>query len=146
VSGAVLDAYSVIAFLEHEPGYEQVEKLLEHAASTGRLLLMCTVNWGEVYYNVMRETGSSKAEDVRRFLETLPIELVPADVELARQAAIYKASHKMSYADGFAAALAKTRKATLVTGDKDFKQVEGEIKIIWLDNRLKQSPATQSRN
>lgn len=132
MSGAVLDAYSVIAFLEHEPGYQQVEKLLEHAASTGRLLLMCTVNWGEVYYNVMREASSSKAEEVRRFLETLPIELVSADVELARQAAIYKSAHKMSYADCFAAALAKIRKATLITGDKDFKPLEGEIKVSWL--------------
>jgi len=33
----------------------------------------------------------------------------------------------MSYADCFAAALAKDRKAELVTGDKEFRQVEGEV-------------------
>lgn len=38
----------------------------------------------------------------------------------------------MSYADCFAAALAKLRKAALVTGDKDFKQVEDEIKVHWV--------------
>jgi predicted nucleic acid-binding protein len=38
----------------------------------------------------------------------------------------------MSYADCFAAALAKLRKAELVTGDEEFKQVEGEIKIRWI--------------
>jgi len=38
----------------------------------------------------------------------------------------------MSYADCFAAALAKLHKAELVTGDKDFKQVESEIKILWI--------------
>lgn len=32
----------------------------------------------------------------------------------------------------FAAALAKSRKAELVTGDPEFKQVEDEIKIGWL--------------
>lgn len=132
MSSVVLDAYSIIAFLEREPGYEQVEKQFEHASQTGRNLLMCTVNWGEVYYSVMRETSPAKAEEVRRFLETLPIELVDADVELARQAAIYKASHKMSFADCFAAALAKLHKATLVTGDKDFKQMESEIKVHWI--------------
>jgi predicted nucleic acid-binding protein len=132
VSSVVLDAYSVIAFLEREPGYEQVEKHFEHASQTGRSLLMCTVNWGEVYYSVLRETSPAKAEEVRRFLETLPIELVSADINLARQAAIYKASHKMSFADCFAAALAKSHKAILVTGDKDFKQVAGDIKISWL--------------
>ena len=36
------------------------------------------------------------------------------------------------YADYFAAALAKLRKAELVTGDKEFKQVEGEVKILWI--------------
>jgi predicted nucleic acid-binding protein len=38
----------------------------------------------------------------------------------------------MSYADCFAAALAKERKSDLVTGDKEFKQVEGEVSIRWL--------------
>jgi ribonuclease VapC len=132
VSGIALDAYSVIAFLEREPGYEQVEKHFEHASQTGRNLLMCTVNWGEVYYSVLRETSPAKAEEVRRFLETLPIELVSADTDLARQAAIYKASHKISFADCFAAALAKGRRATLVTGDKDFKALESEIRVQWL--------------
>ena len=36
------------------------------------------------------------------------------------------------YADCFAAALATTRKATLVTTDKDFKPLAERIKIIWL--------------
>jgi hypothetical protein len=39
----------------------------------------------------------------------LPIHLAPADLELAKQAAIFKSSKKMSYADCFAAALAKRR-------------------------------------
>ena len=38
----------------------------------------------------------------------------------------------MSYADCFAAALAKEKKTELLTGDKEFKQAEGEIKIHWL--------------
>jgi len=38
----------------------------------------------------------------------------------------------MSYADCFAATLAKERKSDLVTGDKEFKQVEGEVSIRWL--------------
>jgi predicted nucleic acid-binding protein len=44
-------------------------------------------------------------------------------MELAKKGAELKASKKMSYADGFAAALARLRKAELVTGDKEFKQV-----------------------
>ena len=35
-------------------------------------------------------------------------------------------------ADAFAAALAKEKKAELVTGDPEFKPLEKEIKINWL--------------
>ncbi|HSS15993.1 MAG TPA: PIN domain-containing protein [Candidatus Dormibacteraeota bacterium] len=54
-------------------------------------------------------------------------------MELIRQAAVFKATKKMSYADCFAAALAKTQNAELVTGDREFKVVENELKKIrWL--------------
>ncbi len=61
-----------------------------------------------------------------------PIELVDADLPLAKQAAIYKATNKLSYADAFAAAPAKIKNAELVTGDPEFKPLEREIKINWL--------------
>jgi hypothetical protein len=35
-------------------------------------------------------------------------------------------------ADAFAAALAKEKKAELVTGDPEFKPLEKEIKVKWL--------------
>jgi predicted nucleic acid-binding protein len=41
-------------------------------------------------------------------------------------------SHKMSYADCFAAALAMKKKCELATGDKEFKQVEKDVKIKWM--------------
>ena len=41
-------------------------------------------------------------------------------------------AHRLSYADCFAAALAKVKKSALVTGDKEFKSLEGEIKVTWL--------------
>ena len=62
----------------------------------------------------------------------MPVEIVPADQALTHRAAIFKATHRMSYADCFAAALAKDRSAELVTGDTEFKQLEKEIKINWL--------------
>lgn len=127
----VLDAYALMAYFEKEPGYEQVQTLLGRAAG-GAPLLLSAVNWGEVYYITLREHGPKAAEEVAHVVATFPIEVVPADLSIARQAAVYKAAHKMSYADCFAAALAKLRKATLVTGDKEFKTLEEEIRISWL--------------
>jgi len=40
--------------------------------------------------------------------------------------------NRVLYADCFAAALAKIRKAQLMTGNPEFKQVENEIRIGWL--------------
>ena len=47
-------------------------------------------------------------------------------------AAEFKTRFKLSLADAFAAALAKEKKAELVTGDPEFKALEKEIKINWL--------------
>jgi ribonuclease VapC len=63
---------------------------------------------------------------------TAPIEVHAADRRLADVAAGFKARFKISLADAFAAALAKERKAELVTGDPEFRVLEKEIKIRWL--------------
>ena len=130
----VLDSWALIAFLEDEPAADEVEKLLQHAADERHRLLLTVVNWGEVYYNTMREVSQEAAEEKAQEIASLPIDLVGVgeDLALVRQAAIFKAAHKLAYADCFAAALAKLRNAELITGDPEFKEVEKEIKISWL--------------
>lgn len=128
----VLDSFSLIAFLEGEEGTEKMVEIFRAARDSGRDLLLSVVNWGEVYYIILREAGREQAEQAAHIISTLPIQVVPVDLELTKAAAEFKANKKMSYADCFAAALAKMRKAELVTGDGDFKAVEGEIKILWI--------------
>ena len=128
----VLDSYSLIAYLENEPGAEKMIDVLRLARDSGKALLLSVVNWGEVYYITLRGADQERADHVAHLISTLPIQIVPADLELAKQAAVFKSKRKMSYADCFAAALARLRRAELVTGDKDFRQVEGEIKLLWL--------------
>jgi len=128
----VLDSYGVIAFLENESGAEKVAEEIKHARDKDRPIFLSVVNWGEVYYIVSRAAGKEAAEEALKTLDTLPIEVIPADRELAKIAAEFKSSRKMSYADCFAAALAKQKKAELITGDKEFKEVEGEVRILWV--------------
>lgn len=96
----------------------------------------CGVNWGEIYHNTVREVSREAAEQTAREIAALPINIagVGDDLHLAKQAAIYKATHKMAYADCFAGALAKEKKAELVTGDPKFKPLEKEIKINWMNS------------
>ena len=131
----VLDSWALIAFFEDEPAAERVERLLVKAEAGTHNLLLCVVNWGEIYYNTMRTESPEAAEQKAKEIAGLTIELVGVEannLELVRQAAIYKATRRLSYADAFAAALAKIRNAELVTGDHEFRQIEDEIKIDWL--------------
>jgi len=131
----VLDSWALIAYFEDQPAAEQVEQLLVKAEAGVHKLLLSVVNWGEIYYNTMREVSQEAAEEIAREMAGLTIEIVGVDeknLEFLRQAAIFKATRKFSYADAFAAALAKIRNAELVTGDREFRQVEDEIKIGWL--------------
>ena len=131
----VLDSWALVAFFEDEPAADVVGKLLEQGAEEKHRLLMCVVNWGEIYYNTMRRVSQEAAERKAREIALLPIEIVGVDddLALARQAAIFKATTHMSSADCFAAALAKLKNAELVTGDSDFKQVQGDVRISWLN-------------
>ena len=129
----VLDASALIAYLEKETGYEVLEDLFSKAVEAEKKLLMSTVNWGEVYYILARDHGLKNGEGVIGIIQTFPIDLVPADINLARQAALYKYSKKLPYADCFAAALTKLHKGELITCDKEFRLVDEDIKILWLN-------------
>ena len=128
----VLDSWALLCYLEQEPGYEKVIDLFEKAVESSKPLLMCIVNWGEVYYQVMRRFGDQKAQEIEHLVQTLPITLIEANKELTRESARIKAKKRMAYADCFAVALARLRKAELYTGDPEFKVMEKEIKIVWL--------------
>lgn len=128
----ILDAHGLMVYLEKEHGYEKVKDLFVKAVENGKNLLMSTVNWGEVFYILVKEYGITEAERIQHIIETFPIEFVPADLSLTKQAALYKTNGNISCADCFAAALAKLCKGEVVTGDKEFKAVEGEVKILWL--------------
>ena len=128
----VLDSWALLCYLEQEPGFEKMIELFEKAVESSKPLLMCIINWGEVYYQVARRFGDQKAQEIEHLIETLPITFVEADRTLTREAARIKTTRKMAYADCFAVALAHLKKAELYTGDPEFKVVDKDIKIVWL--------------
>ena len=128
----VLDSHALLALLRDEPGADLVRRLLEKAAEKDVPLHMTEVNYAEVQYIVRRQDGDAAWQSVAADLQAAPLEFHPATRGLADLAAGYKARFKLSLADAFAAALAKEKKAELVTGDPEFKALEKEIKINWL--------------
>lgn len=128
----VLDSYALMAFFEDEPGADFVRGLIHKAVEKEITLLMSVVNLGEVWYSISRTNNAETADQYIAEIKGLGIDIVDVDWPLTRQAAVFKANGNISYADCFAAALAKIRKADLVTGDNEFKALESEIKISWL--------------
>jgi ribonuclease VapC len=128
----VLDSWAMLAFFQNEPAADQVEKIINDAHAAGADLLMSVVNVGELWYTIARTHSAKQADSIIAELRTLKIDFIDADWELTQQAAAFKAKGKIAYADCFAAAVARKFKADLVTGDPELKQVEGEVKVLWV--------------
>jgi len=128
----VLDSWALLAYLGGEASGQEVADLISSAHESRIPMCMSVVNVGEVWYIIAREISEAQADRAVNDIRGLGIEAIDADWPLTRMAAAFKASKKMSYADCFAAALAKHRKSALVTGDKEFKQVEREVSVRWV--------------
>jgi ribonuclease VapC len=131
----VLDSFAVLALFGREPGSQQVADLLRKAQKEKTRVLMTWVNAGEIAYIVERRWGIERLCTALAVMESTALEIVPVERELALMAAHIKAEHAISYADAFAAALAQHSAATLVTGDPEFKRLEGVLDIHWLPQR-----------
>lgn len=128
----VLDSFAVLALLGREAGSEEVAALLRQALEGKAALLMTWVNAGEVVYIVERRAGTGRAYQALAFLEAAGVHMVAVERDLALAAAHLKAEHALAYADAFAAALAVSSDAALVTGDPEFEAVEGVLPIRWV--------------
>ena len=81
---------------------------------------------------MLREQGFDRARATLSAVQPLPIKRIDASPERAIQAAEVKVTYKLYYADAFAAALAIENKATLVTGDSDFRRLGHGFPIVCL--------------
>ena len=89
---------------------------------------MTDVNYAEVKYFIIKKDRAEAWEEAAKTLQGLPVDFHSTTRALADAAADYKARYKMSLAHAFAAALAKEKKAELVTGDSEFKPLKRKSK------------------
>jgi predicted nucleic acid-binding protein len=126
----VLDANSVLRYFD--PKYandELVHSVFLKAQQHEARLFMSVLNAGEVFYLLIRDAGELRALNYMRILQNL-ISIVEADLERTMEAARLKHRYKLGYADSFAASLALSLKATLVSADPDFEKIGKQLK--WL--------------
>ncbi len=125
---SLLDSWALIAYLTGERSGAAVRDLLRAADAAGERLLMNEVNIGEVYYLVAKRRSPAAAETFLHTFETMPIDPFAEVIAAAK----LKAQHAISYADAFAAATAIRHEAILVTGDREFRALEGQVTVRWI--------------
>jgi ribonuclease VapC len=128
----IFDSYTLLKFFQKEKGYEKVIRLLEKIRKTGVAKYINAINLGEIIYSTKKEFGDQKKLEVLANIERLNFTILPIPNNLIFQAAEYKAQYAISYTDCFALASAVEHKATLVTGDPEFKKVEHLVDIVWI--------------
>jgi predicted nucleic acid-binding protein len=132
----VLDSSALLAFLYGERGRERVEELLLESSWGGAGVRLHRIHLGEVYYVFYRKGGERVAEGMLDDVRQLPVEIEDRiSPALMREAGRIKASYRVSYADAFAAGLARVRKGTLVSADRhEFGPIKSaaEVPVRWI--------------
>ncbi len=133
MSKFILDACSLIAFVNAEKGGDKIKTLLEDADNE---IYMHMINLGEVYYGFYKVEGKEKAETVIENLIQLPIDFVEdVSLDFVKTAGKYKASYRISFADAFVLALAEKSQGQVVTTDHgEFDPVakKERIEFFWV--------------
>lgn len=134
----VLDSYAIIGYLEDERFADRIENVLASAKNGEAVVYLHAIHLGEVYYITLREQGQSSADLAYARIKSFPLVFIDSiDEKLLLTAAGLKARYPISYADAFAAAIARIHQAILLTGDPEFATLEqaGIMRIGWLDRK-----------
>ena len=123
----VLDTSAIFAHLEDEEGSDEVEQLLLDADRGESTVFVSFVSLTEVRYVLMQEQDVPSADRAVAIVKSWPMRWVHSDEELCMTAARLKAFHRISLADSFVAATAKTLSAELMHKDPEFEALTDEI-------------------
>lgn len=119
-------------YLKQEKGYEKVVSELKSAKVSPSSLLVSEISIGEVCYIAIRNRLIKDINGFLQILFALPIVRIHPDFDMIIEAAHIKAKYPISYADAFVVAAAQRENAIILTGDPEFKKVEGMVEIEWL--------------
>jgi predicted nucleic acid-binding protein len=133
----VLDASALYRYLMKGDGAEIVIQVFKGAAEEGTVTLISAVNWGEVFYSLVKRMGLGKTEILMAELQqNVPLSVVGVTPEDALSAARLKAQYHIPYADAFAAALTGTQRV-LVTADVSHFERVPKLRLLKLPRAKK---------
>ncbi len=122
-----LDTSAILTLRDDEPGAERVARLLEGPDPC----FACFITRMEVLYRVWKDEGETRGRLAYEQLQSLPIQWVDQTEPLLLEASRIKASHSLSVADAWIAAVALISRATLVHKDPEFEVIT-QLDQAWL--------------
>jgi predicted nucleic acid-binding protein len=123
-----LDSYAVMEFLRHQKSHQIMADLFKESSNGNIELQIHILNWGEIWYTLIREKG----EFLDEFRVQVGIEVVDFDNKIFEKAVGFKSKGNISYSDCFAISCAVQTDSVLVTGDREFLQFQDLVEILWL--------------
>ena len=128
----VIDACAMLAYLNNEDGSTVIEEVLQKGQRQEAKVFLTAMDLAEIYHVILKEEGREKAIKVMVLIRNLPLERVGLDESLLMMAGEIRLQHPLTLGDALVAAVAKSMKAKIITGDRDFKKLEKELDIIWI--------------
>src|ERR1039458_8922245 len=102
----VLDASSLIRYIDNEAGASRMEEILSECVAGRATVCVSAVQWGEVASNLRKRMGVSHERRILSGLLPSEVEIVHASAECAMHARDLRVDRKIAYADAFALDLA----------------------------------------
>jgi PIN domain nuclease of toxin-antitoxin system len=131
----ILDASAVLRFLDGEAGVDRVKALFAGALAGECSLSISAVNWGEVVGKLHQRYGPTVASNRLERLLRKNLTVIPATMERAARAGIYRITYRIPYADTFGVEAASYPDHVLVTADFDVQPASGVIQIEFLPTK-----------
>lgn len=128
----IYDSFAIFKLFQKEARYERVARLLREDLGRRDRPLLQIINFGEIIYRTKKDFGEAAKIRAIQNVMRLGFRIVSASDALVYDAAEIKGSYAISYADAFLLATALREKATIVTGDPEFKKVESLCRIRWI--------------
>ena len=119
----LVDSWAWIEYLKGSFAGEKAKEVIEN----NNRLLLATINVSEIY-RFLLENMPSSAEKLMQFVLKSSF-VIPLETSTALKAARIKHEKKMGLADAIVLATAIENKASVLTGDDDFKKIQNIIYI-----------------
>jgi len=128
----VLDACAMLAYLNNEEGSALIEAILKKAEKNEASVFITAMDLAEIYHIVLKEEGREKALKTMVLIKNLPVKSIGLDEPLLMSAGEIRVQFPLTLGDALVVAVAKSREAKVITGDRDFKKVEKEVEVVWI--------------